>query len=61
MSKVKKFPGLKIRKITGGKDPVRLVEEFILRWGFDPDECLREKSSDNMRWMVRLVLLGHGC
>ena len=54
MSKVKKFPTLNIRKITGGKDPQRLVEEFILRRGFNPDECQREKTPDNCRWMLSL-------
>ena len=52
MGKIKKFKGLTVRKITGGKDPVRLVEEFILRRGFDPDECQQEKATDSMRWML---------
>ena len=54
MGKVKKFSGLSIRKITGGKDPIRLVEEFVLRRGFDPEECKREKDTDNARWMLKL-------
>jgi hypothetical protein len=54
MGKLKKFAAINIRKITGGKDPVRLVEEFILRRGFDPDECLKEKTPDAARWMVSL-------
>lgn len=54
MGKLKKFAAINIRKITGGKDPVRLVEEFILRRGFDPDECLKEKTPDSARWMVSL-------
>ena len=54
MGKIKKFATLNIRKITGGKDPVRLVEEFILRRGFDPDECQKEKTADNVRWMITL-------
>lgn len=55
MGKIKKFATLNIRKITGGKDPVRLAEEFILRRGFDPDECAREKQPDNARWMLSLA------
>jgi len=54
MGKIKKFAELNIRKITGGKDPVRVVEEFILRRGFDPDACQKEKTSDNVRWMITL-------
>jgi hypothetical protein len=33
---------------------VRLVEEFILRRGFDPDECQKDKTPDNVRWMISL-------
>lgn len=54
MGKIKKFAAINIRKITGGKDPARLVEEFILRRGFDPDECAKEKSPDTARWMISL-------
>lgn len=54
MGKVKKFTGLSITKITGGKDPVRLVEDFIVRRGFDPEECQREKTPDSSRWMISL-------
>ena len=54
MGKLKKFAAINIRKITGGKDPVRLVEEFILRRGFDPEECQKEKTAENIRWMIAL-------
>ncbi|MBX7142903.1 MAG: hypothetical protein K1X79_00480 [Oligoflexia bacterium] len=54
MGKLKKFAAINIRKITGGKDPVRLAEEFILRRGFDPDECQKDKTADNVRWMISL-------
>jgi hypothetical protein len=52
MGKIKKFAELNIRKITGGKDPVRVVEEFLLRRGFDPDACQKEKGPDATRWMI---------
>lgn len=55
MGKLKSFAALSIRKITGGKDPINLVEEFILRIGFDPDDCVKEKSSDGARWMLALA------
>jgi hypothetical protein len=53
-TKGKKFAVLNIRKITGGKDPLHLVEEFIMRHGFDPDACQQHKSPDNARWMLPL-------
>ncbi len=54
MSKVRKIPSAKIRKITGGKDPTRLVEEFMVRRGFDPDECLQQRTADIATWSVPL-------
>ena len=54
MGKIKKFAALNIRKITGGKDPLRLVEEFIARRGFDPSECQKERSPELVRWMFAL-------
>jgi hypothetical protein len=52
MGKIKKFASVQIKKITGGKDPARLIEDFIMRRGFDPEKCVKEKSADNIRWMV---------
>ncbi len=54
MSKVRKLTPTRIRKITGGKDPARLVEEFMLRRGFDPDECLQQRTADIAQWLVPL-------
>lgn len=54
MAKIKKFRPLGIRQILGGKDPVRVVEEFILRLGVDPDSCKKEESPDFVRWLVEL-------
>lgn len=53
-SKLKKFATINIRKISGGKDPIRIVEDLILRLGFDADKCEREKTPDNCRWMLGL-------
>ena len=53
-TKTKKFAVVNIRKITGGKDPVRLVEDFILRQGYDPEKCLQQKTADSARWMIPL-------
>lgn len=54
MAKIKKMVPTRIRKITGGKDPTRLVEEFMIRRGFDPDECLQQRTSDIATWSVPL-------
>lgn len=54
MGKIRKFAELNIRKITGGKDPVRAVEEFLVRRNFDPAACQKEKTADLARWMVRI-------
>jgi len=54
MGKIKKFAALNIRKITGGKDPVRIVRDFISRRGLDPEKCLKENSPDVVRWMFAL-------
>jgi hypothetical protein len=54
MSKVKKFAAVNVRKISGGKDPLRVVEEFILRRGFNPEQCEKEKNSESCRWMLRV-------
>lgn len=54
MGKIKKFAALNIRKIVGGKDPLRIVEEFILRMNINPDDVSKDKSQDNARWMLQL-------
>lgn len=54
MSKVKRMPQARIRKITGGKDPARAVEEFMVRRGFNPEECLQQRTNDLAQWLVSL-------
>ena len=54
MSKVRRIAPARIRKITGGKDPTRIVEEFMVRRGFDPEECLQQRTSDLAQWLVPL-------
>jgi len=54
MTKVKKISPTRIKKITGGKDPTRLVEEFMIRRGFDPGECLQQRTSDIASWSISL-------
>lgn len=54
MTKIKKFTVPGIRQISGGKDPLRLVKDFIVRLGFDPDQCQREATPESSRWMVSI-------
>jgi hypothetical protein len=54
-SKIRKIAPARIRKISGGKDPTRLIEEFLVRRGFDPDECLQQRTSDNATWSITLA------
>lgn len=54
MAKVRKISPTRIRKITGGKDPTRIVEEFMVRRGFDPEECLQQRTGDLAQWLVPL-------
>lgn len=54
MGKVRKFATSNIRQLQGGRDPFRLVEEFITRRGFDPEECRRDSDGDNARWMLAI-------
>lgn len=55
MAKVKKFNAVGIRKIRGGKDPIKLAEDFILRIGRDPDTVEQERANDSARWMVQVA------
>jgi len=55
MTKVKKFSTANIRKISGGRDPIRLLQEFISQQGFDPDECLQAKTGEGIRWMLTVA------
>ncbi len=54
MGKIKKIGPARIRRITGGKDPARLVEEFMVRRGFDPDECLQQRTGELASWSIPL-------
>ena len=54
MAKVKKIGTGKIRKIQGGKEPLRLVEDFMIRRGFDPAESVQQRTSDIAAWSVPL-------
>ena len=54
MGKVRKITPARIRKISGGKEPSRLVEEFMLRRGFNPDECVQQKTLQLSQWLIPL-------
>jgi hypothetical protein len=52
MSTHKKFSGISIRKITGGKDPTRIIQDMIVSLDFDPKECEKSKTADGGRWVI---------
>ena len=52
MRKITELASLQIKKITGGKDPIRLVEDLISKLGQDPQKCKREENSDLIRWLL---------
>ena len=54
MGKIKKFAAINIKKIVGGRDPINVVEEFLLKLNVDPDKLLKDKTADNARWLVPL-------
>ncbi|MCS6961032.1 MAG: YbjN domain-containing protein [Deltaproteobacteria bacterium] len=50
----KKFRLNQIKTIPGGKDPVIMLSEFILKLGFDPASLEVESNEQRTRWMVPL-------
>lgn len=55
MGTLKKLARVHIRKIIGGRDPINLIEEFIVRRGNNPEECSREQSKSDARWMLPIA------
>ena len=54
MTKVSRIAPTKIRKISGGKDPVKTIEEFLIRRGFESESCLQQKTNQLAQWLVPL-------
>ncbi len=54
MGKVKKFTNLNIRKLSGGKDPIKVINDFLAKHGHDPRKCKKESHPDAARWMLSL-------
>ena len=54
MSAKIKPTSLVLKSITGDKDPVRLIEDFIQDLGFDPEKCSNIRSAETCRWIVPL-------
>ena len=52
--KPKRFANVSIRKISGGKDPLRIIEEFITKHSHDAAACERDVTPDSRRWMMPL-------
>lgn len=53
MKTKKKLDNLHIQAVSGGKDPVRMVEDFILMCGESPDECVRTIDNETQRWLLK--------
>ena len=54
MSKISKIASARIKKISGGKDPKKTIEEFMLRRGFNPEECLQQRTKQMIQWLLPL-------
>jgi len=55
MAKVRKIGSARIKKIAGGKNPARTIEEFLVKRGFDPDDCLQQRTSEIATWSIPLT------
>jgi len=56
MSKIRRLATpTRVKKITGGKDPIKLVEDFLAERSIDPESCLEQKSSDSATWSMTLA------
>ena len=53
-SKIKKFPSPAIKKITGGRDPIKVIESFISSRGHDPEECLEQRNNNFIQWLMNV-------
>lgn len=54
ISKVRRIGSTKIKKISGGKEPTKIIEEFMLRRGFDPAACLQQRTNQLAQWLLPL-------
>lgn len=54
LGKISRITPTRIRKISGGKEPSRLVKEFMLRRGFNPDDCMQQRTNQLSQWLVPL-------
>ena len=54
MNKISRIAPAKIRKIAGGKDPVKTIQDFLSRRAFDPEHCLQQQNPQLAQWLVPL-------
>lgn len=54
MKKVKHISTSHITKLTGGRDPLTIVQDFIRRRGFDSFATVQKKTNDIVTWSVDL-------
>ena len=52
MSKISKIASARIKKISGGKEPTKIIEEFMNRRGFNPQECLQQRTKQMIQWLL---------
>ena len=45
---------LKITKIPGGLDPVKIIQDFIITTGFDKSEAEYKQKEDSFRWQAAI-------
>lgn len=44
----------KIKQINGGRDPIKLIQQFITERSFNHEECLQNKTADTARWVLEV-------
>jgi len=54
MSKIRKIASARIKKISGGKEPTKIIEEFMHRRGFNPEDCLQQRTNQMIQWLLPL-------
>lgn len=54
MTKIRKFSVPHIKRITGGKDPVNQIEEFLRRNNFDSCASVVGRTKETVSWSLAL-------
>ena len=54
MAKIRKISSARMKRLSGGKNPIKLVQEFMKNRGFDFEGSLQQKTSDIATWSLPL-------